>query len=142
MHEDIFFEIHHNLLREGPGRDKYTKKAFQMIPPIKNPTILDIGCGPGTPTVLIAKLSYGHVIGIDTHQPYLDELEKKAEEVNLSHKIKTLNCSMLNMDFPSENFLVDAEKSDTRGYDPRDPIFINGNDILFSFGIGYNYNIK
>ena len=104
MKNDIFFEIHHNLLREGPGRDRYTKKAFQMIPPIKNPRILDIGCGPGTPTVLIAKLSYGNIIGMDIHQPYLDELDRKAKEANLSHKIKILNCSMLNMDFPNEKF--------------------------------------
>ena len=77
MNDDIFFEIHQNLLREGPGREKYTKKAFHMIPPIKNPDILDIGCGPGIPTILLAKLSFGNVIGMDTHQPYLDELKRR-----------------------------------------------------------------
>jgi ubiquinone/menaquinone biosynthesis C-methylase UbiE len=104
MYDEIFFEIHKDLLREGPGRDQYTKRAFQMIPPIKNPKILDIGCGPGVPTVLLAKLSYGEVIGIDTHQPYLDELEGRAKDANLSHKVKILNCSMTDMDFPPESF--------------------------------------
>ena len=104
MYDEIFFEIHKDLPRESPGRDKYTKKAFKMIPPIKNPKILDIGCGPGVPTVLLAKLSYGEVIGLDTHQPYLDELESRAKEANLTNKIKTLNCSMMNMKFPPESF--------------------------------------
>ncbi len=42
---------------------KYTRKAFRMIPGIKNPDILDIGCGSGIPTVELAKLSGGKVIG-------------------------------------------------------------------------------
>jgi len=104
MFDEIFFEIHKDLSRESPGRDKYTKKAFEMIPPIKNPKILDIGCGPGVSTVLLAKLSYGEVIGLDTHQPYLDELERRAKEAKLNQKVKTLNCSMMNMDFPPESF--------------------------------------
>ena len=104
MNNDIFFEIHQDRFREGPGRDKYTKKAFLMIPPIKNPKILDIGCGPGVPTILLAKLSFGNVIGMDTYQPHLDELERKAKEENLSEKITILNCSMLNMGFSSESF--------------------------------------
>jgi ubiquinone/menaquinone biosynthesis C-methylase UbiE len=104
MYDEIFFEIHKDLSRESPGRDKYTKRAFKMIPPIKNPKILDIGCGPGVPTVLLAKLSYGEVIGMDTHQPYLDELERRAKDAKLSHRLKTLNCSMMHMDFPLESF--------------------------------------
>ena len=74
---EIFFEIHQNLPREGPGRNKYTKMAFDLIPPLKNPKILDIGCRPGDQTIKIAKLSKGSVIGIDIHQPYLDVLSKK-----------------------------------------------------------------
>ena len=104
MNDEIFFELHQNLNREGYGRDIYTRKAFDMIPSIKNPTILDIGCGSGTPTILLANLSKGNVIGMDIHQPYLDELERKAKESNLSQKVKALNCSMLRIDFPDECF--------------------------------------
>jgi ubiquinone/menaquinone biosynthesis C-methylase UbiE len=104
MYDEVFFEIHKDLARESPGRDKYTKRAFEMIPPLKNPKILDIGCGPGAPTILLAKLSYGEVIGLDTHQPYLDELERRAKDAKLSNKVKTVNCSMMDMDFPPESF--------------------------------------
>lgn len=100
----IFFDIHKNLPREGSGRDEYTQKAFEIIPPIKQPRILDIGCGPGLQTIKLAKLTDGEIIGIDIHQPYLDQLEKNAKKENLSHRIKTINQSMFNLDFPKEHF--------------------------------------
>jgi ubiquinone/menaquinone biosynthesis C-methylase UbiE len=104
MKNDIFNEIHKGLHNEGVGRDRYTKKAFHMIPPIKEPEILDIGCGPGLQTILLAKLSYGNVIGLDINQPHLDELDFRAKEANLSNRIKTINCSMHDMKYPPETF--------------------------------------
>jgi len=112
MDWDIFFDIHKDLPREGSGREEYTLKAFEMIPPIKNPRILDIGCGPGLPTIQLAKLTEGEVIGIDIHQPYLDRLEKSAKKENLQNRIKAINKSMDNMDFPKEYFdIIWAEGS-------------------------------
>lgn len=104
MDWDIFFDIHKDLPREGSGRDEYTQKAFEMIPPIKHPRILDIGCGPGIPTIQLAKLTDSEVIGMDIHQPYLDRLEKAAKKENLHDRIKTVNQSMLSMHFSEEYF--------------------------------------
>jgi hypothetical protein len=50
IQRDIFFEIHQGLPREGPGRNDYTQKAFEILPKMERPRILDIGCGPGGPT--------------------------------------------------------------------------------------------
>lgn len=104
MNWEIFFDIHKGIPREGSGRDEYTQKAFEMIPPIKQPKILDIGCGPGLQTIKLAKLTDGEIIGIDIHQPYLDQLEKNAKKHNLNHRIKAINKSMTEMDFPEESF--------------------------------------
>jgi len=112
MTKDIFFEIHQNLPREGPGRNKYTRKAFQMLPELDRPLILDVGCGPGGPTLELARLSQGDVIGLDIHQPYLDEFTKKIEQAGLSDRVKALNCSLFEMDFPDESFdIIWAEGS-------------------------------
>jgi ubiquinone/menaquinone biosynthesis C-methylase UbiE len=112
MAKGIFFEIHQGLPREGPGRNEYTRRAFQMLPPLENPHILDIGCGPGGPTVQLARLGQGHVIGIDIHQSYLDELTKRAKEAGLSNRVEARNCSMFEMDFPDESFdIIWAEGS-------------------------------
>ena len=34
----IFFEIHTDLMRESPGRDRYTRQAFVMLPPLETAT--------------------------------------------------------------------------------------------------------
>ena len=112
MTEGIFFEIHHDLPREGPGRDKYTKQAFEMLPPLHSPRILDVGCGPGGPTMALTRMTEGEVMGIDTHQPYLDRLSEKSEQAGLTDRVRAVNCSMFEMDFPDESFdIIWAEGS-------------------------------
>ena len=112
MDMDIFFEIHKDLPREGSGRDEYTQKAFEMIPKIEKPKILDIGCGPGLQAIKLAKLTDGKITGIDIHQPYLNQMEESVKKEKLSDRIKILNKSMFNMDFPEEHFdIIWAEGS-------------------------------
>ncbi|MBW2038309.1 MAG: methyltransferase domain-containing protein [Deltaproteobacteria bacterium] len=112
MSRDIFFELHQDLPREGPGRNQYTRRAFQMLPELDRPRILDIGCGTGGPTMELARLSEGEIIGLDFHQPYLDKFIKKIEEAGLSERIRVVNCSMFEMDFPDESFdIIWAEGS-------------------------------
>lgn len=109
---DIFFEIHQGLPREGPGRNDYTRKAFEVLPKLDKPRILDIGCGPGGPTMELARLSGGFVIGMDNHQSYLDVLEKKIKKTGLSEHVKAVNGSMFTMEFPEESFdIIWAEGS-------------------------------
>ena len=106
MDWEIFFDIHKNLPRQGSGRDIYTQKAYDMIPKLKQPLILDVGCGPGLQTIKLAKLSDGRIIAIDIHQPYLDQLKQSAKKEELSDRIEILNKSMFNMDFPEEYFNI------------------------------------
>ena len=102
MREDILLEINHDNLRKG--LNKYTKKAFQMLPKLEKPRILDVGCGSGVPTLELARLSNGQIIGIDIDQPLLDKFTKKIEEAGLTDRVKTMKYSMLNMKFPDESF--------------------------------------
>ncbi|MDJ0737360.1 MAG: class I SAM-dependent methyltransferase [Nostocaceae cyanobacterium] len=102
---DIFFELHSNLPREAPGNNDSTAKALSFVPKLpQNPQILDIGCGPGMQTLTLAKITGGHIIAIDNHQPYLDVLQQCAESENLSSHIETYNCSMFSLDFEHESF--------------------------------------
>jgi len=92
--------------------NKYTRKAFQMLPKLEKPRILDIGCGSGVPTIELAKLSDGEIIGIDINQSLLDELNRKTEEEGFSSRVKTVKCSLFEIDFPDESFdIIWAEGS-------------------------------
>jgi ubiquinone/menaquinone biosynthesis C-methylase UbiE len=110
MSKETVFEIEKELLRESLC--KYTRRAFQMLPKLDKPRILDIGCGSGGPTLELARLSQGGIIGIDIHQPSLDRLSRKIEQAGLSDRVKAVNCSMFNMDFADESFdIIWAEGS-------------------------------
>ena len=112
MDWEIFFDIHKDLPRQGSGRDKYTQEAYEMIPKLEQPLILDVGCGPGLQTIKLAKLSGGNIIAIDIHQPYLEQFKQSAEKEEVLDKIEILNKSMFNMDFPKEYFdIIWAEGS-------------------------------
>jgi ubiquinone/menaquinone biosynthesis C-methylase UbiE len=85
---------------------KYTRKTFLRLPHLEKPRILDIGCGSGVPTLELAKLSDGEVIGIDIDQSCLDELNRKIKEEALSNRVKAINLSVFEMKFPDETFDV------------------------------------
>jgi len=83
---------------------KYTRKAFRMLPQMDKPRILDIGCGSGIPTLELARLSQGEVMGVDIDQPALDKFIRIIEEAGLTDWIQAVNCSIFDMDFADESF--------------------------------------
>ncbi len=110
MSEDLLDEINRDHFRER--LNKFTRKAFQMLPKLEKPRILDIGCGSGVPTIELAKLSDGEIIGIDNNQSHLDKLNRKIERDGLSGRIKPMKCSLFEIDFPDESFdIIWAEGS-------------------------------
>jgi SAM-dependent methyltransferase len=101
----VFWEIHQDNPREGPGDNASTRKAFKMLkdlPP--QPRILDIGCGPGMQTIELARISAGHITAVDNYQPFLDSLKQRAVEADVAPRIDTLNQSMFNLDLPNHSF--------------------------------------
>ncbi|GAI23797.1 unnamed protein product, partial [marine sediment metagenome] len=110
MTEETILQIDKDLLRESLS--KYTRKAFHILPELDKPRILDVGCGSGVPTMELAKLSNGQIIGLDVNQPSLDRLKRKIEKAGLSDRVKVMKCSMVDMDFPNESFdIIWAEGS-------------------------------
>lgn len=104
------YRIEKDYIRENLS--KYTRKAFKMLPKRKNPHILDVGCGTGVPTIELAKISDGEVIGMDIDIISLNLLQKKIKETGLNNRVSVIKGSMLTMDFPEESFdIIWAEGS-------------------------------
>jgi ubiquinone/menaquinone biosynthesis C-methylase UbiE len=85
---------------------KYTRKAFRMVPQLDKPRILDVGCGSGMPTMELARLSDGEIIGLDIDQGLLDVFRGNVEKAGLSDRVKVINRSLFDMEFPDESFDV------------------------------------
>jgi SAM-dependent methyltransferase len=106
MAPDIQRELHRELSRGSPARLGFTRKAFQMLPDLDNPSILDVGCGQGGPTLELARLRGGQVTGLDIDRVALDELARRADEEGLSDRVHVVHGSLFDMDFPDESFDV------------------------------------
>lgn len=103
----VFWEIHSNLPREGPGDNKSTKKAYMMLKELpKKPRILDIGCGPGMQTIELAKLSGGHIVALDFHQPFLEQIKANAKAANLQEQIEPVLGNMFDLKYEDKSFDV------------------------------------
>ena len=102
MPKDNTLEMDRDQFRER--LNKYTRKAFKLLPELNEPRILDIGCGTGVPTIELAKLSNGEIIGIDIDQSSLDKLNRKIEKEGFSNRMKTKKCSLFEIDLPDESF--------------------------------------
>jgi cyclopropane fatty-acyl-phospholipid synthase-like methyltransferase len=101
LEREIFWAVHNDLPREGPGDDESTLRAFSMLaglPPA--PKILDIGCGTGPQTLALAHGTDARITAVDTHQPFLDELARKIAEAGLAERVQARNMSMFELAFP------------------------------------------
>ena len=103
--EELLFEIYESLPRQGPGDAESTKKAFLKLAELpQNPVILDIGCGNGSQTITLAKLTSGKIIAIDNHAPFIEQLKHKALQNGYADRILGIVEDMNSLDFPPACF--------------------------------------
>lgn len=111
---EVFFDVQSGLPRQGPGDDASTRRALALCAELPEaPQVLDIGCGPGAQTaVLASQLPAAHITAIDTHQPYLDQLESRLSADGAQARVDTLARDMAALEFEDHGFdLVWAEGS-------------------------------
>ena len=89
-----YFEIKDNCRK---GLLKYLTKAISIIPLIENPRILDVGCGSGVPTLMIAEKFNGKITAVDTDAKSIDILREKVKGLNLSNRVTLSNSSFLDI---------------------------------------------
>jgi ubiquinone/menaquinone biosynthesis C-methylase UbiE len=83
-----------------------------MLPSLVRPRILDVGCGSGGPTLELAHLSGGQVVGLDLHRPSLEALSRRIKDSRFTHAIQAVNGSLFHLCFANKSFdLIWAEGS-------------------------------
>jgi len=105
MDRSLFYKIYEQLPRQGPGNTPTTRRAFQAVPDLDGaPRILDIGCGTGRQSVVLAQLTDGCVTALDNHQPFLDILMRQAESAGVAERIVCKCMDMAHMTFAPASF--------------------------------------
>ena len=103
MTMQYFFEVFEDLPRQGPGCREATLRALSLLKNLpQNPAVLDIGCGCGMQTQILAQELKTKILAIDNHRPMLDHLDRAAEWSGL--EIETRELSMIDMPFDEESF--------------------------------------
>ncbi|GAA2963967.1 class I SAM-dependent methyltransferase [Streptomyces enissocaesilis] len=110
---EAFMSLHRGLPRQGPGSDATTRHLFSLAgPPPRRPRVLDLGCGPGRASLLLAAEHDAEVTAVDLYGPFLAELRSAAEARGLGDSIRTVEADMGRLPFPGGSFdLVWAESS-------------------------------
>ena len=106
-----FYDLFEKLPRQGPGCREATLRALGLLPDLpSHSVVLDIGCGSGMQTLVLAEELQTKIVALDNHRPLLDALNLSARPAGLD--IETRELSMLEMPFAQESFdLLWAEGS-------------------------------
>ena len=103
----LVFSFYEGVERKGPGSEESTLKALSLLDGLPaNPRIVEFGCGAGVATIALARSIPCHITAVDIHQPFLDELDRRAVRAGLKDRITTLKANMGSPPFPDESFDV------------------------------------
>lgn len=97
-----FYAAFKDMDRLAPGSDKSTLKAIDYIDFNKDSqlTILDIGCGVGASTLLLADYFKNSTIeAIDLFPYYLKVLDEKIADNDLDNRVYTCQMDMNDLDW-------------------------------------------
>ncbi|WP_434355074.1 methyltransferase domain-containing protein [Parasalinivibrio latis] len=100
-----FMRVFNGLERWGPGSEDETLRALEAIP-FKPKRILEIGCGNGIATSVLAEHTEADITAVDTEQPALDRLSQKASKLGFGERIKPVNACMTDLPFEADSFDV------------------------------------
>ena len=110
-----FYAAFKDMDRLDPGSDKSTLKAIDYIDFNNDSqlTILDIGCGAGASTLLLADYFKNSTIeAIDLFPHYLKVLDEKIADNDLDNRVYTCQMDMNDLDYPNCEFdIVFSEAS-------------------------------
>lgn len=104
--EKTFFEAFAGMARMAPGSEASTQQAADVLNRRKEPlAILDIGCGNGVHSLLLARLFPRAVItAVDNHAPFIETLNKSAAAQGLAHRVKGQVSDMFHLPFDAASF--------------------------------------
>ena len=100
----LLYELFSGLPRQGPGNAASTRQALGLIPSVVPARVLDIGCGTGAQTLVLADSLPSHIVAIDNHPSFIDALNRKAHELGIADRLEARIADMRRLDFSDSSF--------------------------------------
>jgi SAM-dependent methyltransferase len=101
----LFFELFTGLPRQGPGDAASTLRALALVPRVGPETrVLDVGCGTGLQTLVLARNSPARFVAIDNHPPFVEELKRQAQALGIADRIDARVGDMCRLELPDASF--------------------------------------
>ena len=86
---DLLIETHAGLQRQGPGSTEATVKALSFLGNTQSiARALDLGCGTGAQTMVLAQNIGGDVTGIDLFPAFINVLNDNAKKLDLGQRVR------------------------------------------------------
>jgi SAM-dependent methyltransferase len=78
----------------GPGGNAHTLHVLRLLPKREFPVVVDAGCGTGRQTLALAKALETPVHAVDSYEPFLKDLRRRAEKAGIEHLVQTHRMDM------------------------------------------------
>lgn len=93
---NLICEYYSTLKRQGPGSPEVTIKALSFIKNLgADSRIVDLGCGTGGQTMVLAQNTPGHITGIDLSPSFISLFNSNAKDLKLQNRVKGVVGSMV-----------------------------------------------
>ncbi len=100
---ELFYELFHDMPRQGPGCDEVTTAIYDQLKPMlpENHCILEVGCGTGAATLSLARHNpLACITALDNDRDALAILNRRIANAAVNGRVRTLAGSMDDMPFP------------------------------------------
>ena len=77
-----------NMDKLGPGNDDASLYVLRSLPEHRFEVVVDAGCGAGRQTLALARELNSTVEAIDSYQPFLNQLERRAKQNGIAHLVR------------------------------------------------------
>lgn len=102
---ELLVDLHAGMPRLGPGNKEATLRALALCEDLpETPRILDVGCGSGAQTLVLATATQGQIVATDLVSDFLNQLQKAVQEKGLLDQVQVERADMHALPFPENRF--------------------------------------
>ena len=103
--DDLLYDIHAGLERQGIGSPEMTVKALSFLDNVNEISrVVDLGCGTGGQTMIIAENIPGKITDVDIYPKFIDVLNDNAKKLNLQERVNGIVGNIEELPFQKEEF--------------------------------------